>query len=280
MVSLSVKKNQAMKKILVPTDFSKNAENALVYAIDFANKCNGKITLVNTFRLPSTASMLVSVERIMEKEAQEQMEGLLHQVQSKLNGMGLVDGKVIRGDAVSIIAELANKTGYDMIIMGTQGASGLKELFMGSTANGVIKNTNVPVLAIPADFAFRPIRQIAFAMDDVGISQPGVTAMLVEIARNCGAKVLVFHQGLGDYDDGIDPSIDIYLDDIEHSFHYELDDTSINDSINNFVKDYDVDMLCMVRRQRSFLESAFHVSVTTREIFNCPVPLLVLSDEG
>lgn len=252
----------------------------MVYAIDFANKCKGRITLVNTFRLPSTASMLVSVERIVEKEAQEQMEGLLQQVQSQLNGMGSVEGKVIRGDAVSIIAELANKTGFDMIIMGTQGASGLKELFMGSTANGVIKNTNVPVLAIPADFAFRPIRQIAFAMDDVGISQPGVTAMLAEIARNCEAKVLVFHQGLGDYDDGIDPSIDVYLDGIEHSFHYELDDSSINDSINNFVKDYDVDMLCMVRRQRGFLESAFHVSVTTREIFNSPVPLLVLSDEG
>jgi nucleotide-binding universal stress UspA family protein len=269
-----------MKKILVPTDFSKGAENALNYAIDFANRASGQITLLHAYRLHSTADMLVSVERIMEEEAHEQMQRLQQSVQARLRGSAAMDSIVARGEAVALITDLAARGGYSLIVMGTQGATGLKELFMGSTANGVIKHAKVPVLAIPGDFAFRPIRQIAFAIDDEVISHPGVTAMLVEIARSCRAKVLVFHQGLGDFDDGIDPAIDIHLEGVEHSFHYELDEAAVNESINNFVKDYAADLLCMVRRHRGFLESVFHVSVTTREIFNSPVPLLVLFDEG
>ncbi|HQU57560.1 MAG: universal stress protein [Phaeodactylibacter sp.] len=269
-----------MKKILFPTDFSSNAENALAYAIDFANKCTGKITLLHTFRLHSSAAMFLSVESIMEQDAIKQMASLIQRMEPKLREGAKIDSKIVRGDAVPVITDMADKSGFDLIIMGTQGATGLKEVFFGSTANGVLKNSETPVLAIPNGFAFRPIRKIVFAVDEAGITHPGVTSMLVQMAKMCGAKIFVFHQGLGKNDDGIDPSVDIYLDGAKYSFHYELDDASINESINSFVADYEADMLCMVRRQRGFLEEAFHVSATTREVFNSPVPLLVLHDEG
>ncbi|MCB0572781.1 MAG: universal stress protein [Phaeodactylibacter sp.] len=268
-----------MKKILAPTDFSPNADNALAYAIDFANKCGGHITLLHTYRLYSSAAVFISVESLMEEDARRQMDALLQRLEPQLRGTASIEGKVVRGDAVPVITDMAEKGGYSLIIMGTQGASGLKEIFIGSTANGVMKHTSVPVLAIPNGFSFRPIKKVVFAIDAGGISHPGVTSVLVQIAKKCGARAYVFHQGLGERDDGIDPSIDIYLDDIEHSFHYELEADGINASINSFVADYDADLLCMVRRQRGFLEEAFHVSATTREVFDSPVPLLVLHDE-
>ncbi len=269
-----------MKKILVPTDFSPNAENALAYATDFANKCGGQVTLLHTYRLHSSAGMLLSVEKFIEEDARKEMDALIRRLEPKLRGEAGVEGRVIRGDPVPIISDMADKSGYSLVIMGTQGATGLKEVFIGSTTNGVLRNTNTPVLAIPNNFAFRPIRKIVFAVDAAGISHPGVISMLVQLAKKCRAKVYVFHQGLGEIDDGIDPSIDIYLDEVEHSFHYELDEASINEGINSFVADYNADLLCMVRRRRSFLDEVFHVSVTTREVFNSPVPLLVLHDQG
>jgi len=66
---------------------------------------------------------------------------------------------------------------------------------------------------------------------------------------------------------------------VEHSFHYELDRDEVNESINSFVKDSAADLLCMLRRPRGFMEEVFHVSATTKEVFDSPVPLLVLKDE-
>lgn len=269
-----------MKNILVPTDFSPNAENALLYAVEIANKFGSKITLLNTFKVYSSAGMFLSVESYMEKDAAQQMLDAMKQVEPMLRGGASIESKISRGEAVPVITGLAKTGDYGLIIMGTQGASGLKEVFTGSITNGVMKATQTPILAIPNEYAFRPIDTIVFAVDEEGISHPGITSALVKIARAFEAKVHVFHQDIGSRDDGIDPTVDIFLDGVGHSFHYELDEQNINESINSFVKDYQANLLCMVRRRRGFLEEVFHVSATTREVFNSPVPLLILHDEG
>lgn len=273
-------KGNVMKNILVPTDFSRNAENALLYAAEIANKFGSRITLLHTFKVYSSAGMFVSVESYMEKDAAEHMLAAAERVEPMLSGGATLESKIIRGDAVPVIADLAEKGDYSLIIMGTQGASGLKEIFTGSTANGVMKNTRTPVLAIPNGYRYQPIKTIVFAVDEEGISHPGITSVLVKIARAFEAKIHVFHQDLGSRDDGIDPTVDIFLDGTDHSFHYELDEQNINESINSFVRDYQANLLCMVRRRRGFLEEAFHVSATTREVFDSPAPLLILQDEG
>ena len=273
-------KSNLMKNILVPTDFSKNAESALLYAAEIANKFGSKITLLNTFKVYSSAGMFLSVESYMEKDAAKQMLATIHRVEPRLKGGATIESKIVRGDAVPVITDLAEKGGFNLIIMGTQGASGLKEIFTGSITNGVMKQTHTPVLAIPNGYQYQPVNTIVFAVDEAGISHPGVTAVLVKLARAFEAKVHVFHQGLSSKDDGIDPTVDIFLDGIPHSFHYELDEQNINESINGFVGDYQANLLCMVRRQRGFLEEVFHVSATTREVFNSPAPLLILHDEG
>ena len=273
-------KSNLMKNILIPTDFSKNAESALLYAVEIANKFGSKITLLNTFKVYSSAGMFLSVESYMEKDAAKQMLAAIQRVESRLKNGATIESKIVKGDAVPAITELASKENFSLIIMGTQGASGLKEIFTGSITNGVMKQTNTPVMAIPSGYQYEPIKAIVFAVDEAGISHPGVTAVLVKLARAFEAKVHVFHQDLGSKDEGIDPTVDIFLDSIGHSFHYELDEQNINESINGFVEDYQANLLCMVRRQRGFLEEVFHVSATSREVFSSPVPLLILHDEG
>lgn len=273
-------KGNLMKTILVPTDFSKNAENALLYAVEIANKFESRITLLHTFKIFSSAGMFLSVESYMEKDVAKQMLSAINRVEPMLKGGASIESKIVRGDAVSIIAETADSGNYSLVIMGTQGASGLKEVFTGSITNGVMKASRTPILAIPAGYTYRPIDTIVFAVDEEGISHPGITSVLVRIARAFDAKVHVFHQDLGSRDDGIGPTVDIFLDNVGHSFHYELDEQNINESINSFVEDYRANLLCMVRRRRGFLEEVFHISATSREVFNSPAPLLILHDEG
>lgn len=267
-----------MKKLLVPTDFSQNAAAALDYAVDIANRFGSHITLVNSYHLSSTATVMVSVEAMMREEAEAEMHALVDSVRPLLRAGTSVEGKVLRGEPVNAISRTAAAGHYDLIVMSTQGATGLKEIFTGSTANGVIKNSGVPVLAIPSGFPFQPFQTIIFAVDESGLTSVEPMAALLGLAKSYSAKVRVYHKDTGEDDAGIDPTIDMFLENVEHSFHYELDSEHIHESLSSFAEDYQADMLCMIRRKRSFLERIFHNSATTREMFQIRIPILVLQD--
>lgn len=268
-----------MNKILVPTDFSDHANKALAFAIDVANQLGSEITLLHNYQVFSSTGSFVSVGSYMEEDAAAQMLGLINEYEPRLKERGKIQSKIVRTDSIiQFIAKMADQSGYDLIVMGTQGASGLKEIFIGSVTNGVIRNTHTPILAIPKDYEYRPVKNIIFAVDEQGISAPEVTLPLVKLAKGYEAKVRIYHLDTGADSDGIDPTIDQYLKGVEHSFHYELQGDKIIDSINQFVEDYDAELLCLIRRKRGFLEDIFHVSITSREAFHSEVPLLVLHD--
>lgn len=268
-----------MKTLLVPTDFSDNAAVALDYAIELANRWNSRLIFVNAFHVATSAAVMISVESIMRADAEADMARLLETVRPRLQGQASAEGHVMHGDAIGTVTYLCKEESVDLVIMGTQGASGLKEIFSGSNANGIIKNARVPVLAIPAGHAFVPFKTLVLAVDQAGLSSPAPLTPLLTIAKHFGAAVRVYHKDTGERDMGIDPSIEMFLESVEHSFHYELEGEFIHDRLHAFVDDQHADLLCMIRRHRSFLESLFHPSATTREMFKIRLPLLILHDQ-
>lgn len=267
-----------MKKILVPTDFSKNAYNALNFAIAFANEFGSEITLIHTFKLYSSTGMFISVESYMEEDARKDLVQMIRETKSKLKNGATITHKLYRGDAAPVIASIADKEAFDLIIMGTQGASGLKEIFTGSTTNGVIKASHTPMLMIPEGFTYRPMKSAVFAIDQEEVSNEEVVKPLVKMAQIFKTKINVFHQDTGGQDSGIKAKIKQYLDPLEATYHFSLDQRQITASIDEFVEETKADLLCMIRRKRSFLENIFHQSVTTEKAFHSKVPLLVLHD--
>lgn len=268
-----------MKTILVPTDFSAHADQALDYAVEIANAFSSEIILMHTFELYSTTGMFVSVESYLEDDAHKDLAKAIHRVRPKLKSGRGIRHKLYRGDAAPAIAQIAEKEKADLIIMGTQGASGLAEVFTGSTANGVIKSSRVPVLVIPEGGSFPLPSKIVFAIDHNDITSADVLSPLLRLAKRLEARVEVFHQDTGESDTKFTASLKRYLDPIEASYHFRLDEKAINDSINDFVEEVGADLLCMIRRKRSFIERIFHQSVTTNEIFQARIPMLVLHDK-
>lgn len=271
-----------MQKILVPTDFSKASENALKYAIDLANRFGSTLTLVNTYKVYSTAGMLISVEAHMRDEAARDMLGLVKRVEALLRDDrgARLESQLVHGDAVPTIAKIADK-GYDLIVMGTHGSSAVEEIFSGSVTNGVIKESKVPVLAIPDKFTYRSINRIVLALDAGPISEAGVLRALLEISKAYQAEVKVFHHLSPDEkEEKLHPSVSEQLQAVECSVHYAKDSESVNDSINEFVRSEKADLLCLIHRNRNFWQNLFHTSVTSRESFDSPVPLLVLHDKA
>ncbi len=266
-----------MKKILVPTDFSANADNAIDFAIEFAQALELEITFLHTYQVQSTAGMFISVEAFMKKDAANQMLPSYEKASSRL-GKKRVESKIIRGNTISVIANMADKEDYDLILMGTQGASSLAEIFAGTVTSGVIQKSKTPVLAIPEGYKFQGIHNIVLAIDQKGPSLFDILSPLLKIIEKTQAHLFIFHQNVEEEIQGIEGVVDQYFNAVEHSFHYDLDKEDINQSINKFVSDYQAQILCMIKHNRSFIEGIFHLSATKTEVFNSPVPLLVLKD--
>src|SRR5690554_2999048 len=148
-----------MIKILFPTDFSNAAENAFFYALQLTRKLNAELVLAHVYELPDLGRALHNTSKevfeIMEMETLENFRKSVETLRRKAenNGYADVDFKhlMAEGQTVPKIIELAKKEKADYIVMGTTGASGLKEVFLGSVAAGVIDNSPCSVLSIPEE---------------------------------------------------------------------------------------------------------------------------------
>lgn len=265
-------------KILVPTDFSDNAEHALAYAIQIGNLFNSRISLLHTYQVQSSTGTFKSVENYLLEDARSDMQILLKRYQDNVWGTQDLNYKILRGSPVEQIVRTAKINSINLIIMGTQGASGLKEIFLGSNTVGVIQQTMLPILAIPNEYLYRPIKKIVLALDSKDIVDAQILDPLIELAKKMDAEVLVYHVITAKENGHIDASITDYLSKVKHTLHFENEKESVNASINAFVKEQNGDLLCMISRPRGFWDRVFQPSITQKEAFRSAVPLLVLQE--
>lgn len=268
-----------MQKILFPTDFSENAAYALDYAVELINQIEtAHLTIMHTFNLPSNVSTITSFEGHLQMDAESEMNQVVNRIQPML-AQGIVLQTVIkRGDAISSIGQLANA--YDLVIMGTQGASGLKEIFLGSITNGVMKNTETPILAIPKNYTFKPLKNIVLSLDNKAVNDNKGVHFIKRLLKIFKADLMLFHTEEQAADKGFDRSVTKLFDNTGYAIDFNFSGNSIRESIEEMIVDYDIDLLCMVKRKRGFLESLFHNSITSKEVFHTTIPLLVLHDVG
>lgn len=157
-----------MKRLLVPTDFSEQAENALKVAAKIAKKHNSEIFLLHTLELPvqlATASgaksgppeqlfyIRYTNQRFDEFKEKSYLEGLtVHQT---------VGQREIYED----IETICKNNDIDLVVMGSTGASGFKEMFVGSNTEKVVRTSDTPVLVIKDNVGDFKIQDFVFATD-------------------------------------------------------------------------------------------------------------------
>ncbi len=173
-----------MKRILVPTDFSKHAEYALRVAAQIAKKNNSEICLLHMLEMPHQASDAVSagsaIPQIMyfKDMAIDKLDELMDS--DFLDGINV--SEIIQFEkAFDGIMEISKKNDVNLIVMGSHGASGYEEMFIGSNAEKVVRTSDVPVLVIKNESGDFKADKIVFASDfSEEIKKP--FAKLVEFA--------------------------------------------------------------------------------------------------
>ena len=155
-----------MKKILVPCDFSDPAIQAFKFAVDIANQSNGQILLLHVIELPvlhDTVLMpTLSFEESLLKELRQSADKNFDKMRAKwAKGGPLVSSFIEYGPVNDTVTQFAKKNKVDLIVMGTKGASGLKEFVIGSNTEKIVRWANVPVIAIKKNVK-GPVKNIVF----------------------------------------------------------------------------------------------------------------------
>jgi universal stress protein A len=140
----------ALKKILVPIDFSECSEKALLYARGFAKQFGARIVLLHVVELSySYADMAVfdyaSLEKDLRQAAEVRLKNLAKGVEKDGTAVA-VEIRLVR--PARAVAEIAKELGTDLIVISTHGYTGLKHALLGSTAETIVRHAPCPVLVV------------------------------------------------------------------------------------------------------------------------------------
>lgn len=274
-----------MKHILFPTDFSENSEHALPFALEVARMFGADLTFFNTYQLPySKSNLLVSIKDRMKKDSED---SLLELKNKALNTNRFKDLNIkvesLPGGFVPSIPKVAKDCSSNLIVMGTKGASGLKEMFIGSNTLEVIQSTHCPVLAIPENAVFRSIHKIAFATDFREIKNPKQLEPLFDIARKLNIPIEFVHI-LRNEEDAISEEKAkqaVILEELASGIHtsvFFISNNDIIDGLSDYINQVKPDLFSMLSRKHTLFERIFLKSITNKLSFRTEIPLLVLDE--
>jgi len=270
-----------MNTILVPTDFSENSHNALNYAIEMAKAEGAKIILLHVFHTHPARTYLdtmLTEDRIKEEEKMwhDKLKGL----QAKIDHAGKIRSELAtRLDlAVDGIVKEAAERKVDLIIMGTHGATGLKEVFLGSNTASVIERAHCPVIAVPDSASYKPIKKITYACN-YGFSEQDVVEKLVDIARPLGAQVNILHIYENEEPRAREEMLG-FMAEIDKKVVYPnlsfelISGKNVEQSLEEYMKTGATDLLVLATHKRDFFDKIFGKSLTKKVAMHSKIPVL------
>lgn len=277
-----------MKRILFPTDFSEAAANAFLYVLNYAHAFNAEVVVLHVYDLPvvdmpplpeTSQEIFEAVEFNSFEKFKAELEEL-HKIANE-NNLGNISIKNVLnyGDLIYNINQLCREESIDVVMMGTKGATGLKEVFLGSKASGVMQNADVPVIAIPATAKFSPVKSMLFTTQYHDKDNDALLKT-IEVSKRLNARVYCVYITNADDPDDIEERIEewkIYYRDENISF-FKIPGADVEQSLLDFSENQNIGLIVMRSHKRGFFESLFHTSLTKKMMYHSTIPLLVYKD--
>ncbi|WP_378182752.1 universal stress protein [Aquimarina sp. SS2-1] len=279
-----------MKNILIPTDFSENSWNAITYALSFFKKvnCNFHLLHVSPYQeVIGNETLFESEDQVVEKVTRsdkEQMQLLLRKIQklplNTKHRFFTVNEHIF---FVDTIRKQVEEKQIDYIVMGTKGASGLKEKTIGSNTSDVITKVKCPVLVIPEKAKYNRINEVAFPTDYNIFYRNRVLNTITEILDLNHAALRVLHiskkeKELSDLQKKNKDFLNDYLgESTEHSFHF-LSNPNIEQAVQCFVESRNIGMITMVAKNLNFFQRILFHPTVEKISYHISIPFLVLHE--
>lgn len=278
------------KRILIPTDFSKNALNAARYALDLYAKLNCEFYFLNVFRLTNyTTNALIlpepgSAEYEAAKGASEEAFAKLLDILELHHDNPKHSYHTI--SSFNFLSEAMKQTidnkDIDLVVMGTQGATGAKGIIFGSnTVNAMEKIRECPVLAVPDELRFSTPKEIVFPTNYKSSFSRKELNYLIEIAMMHNTSIRVVHftkkTTLSEDQEKHKQLLDDILQGVDHSFH-TLTDKDVAQGITSFVQSRNSDMIAFINKKHFLFNSIFSRPLVKEIGYDATVPILALNE--
>lgn len=281
-----------MKKIFFPTDFSEAANKAFIFALHLAKKWEAGITTYHVYRpidLATSTRLPINMRRIYETIELQEFENYrdaippLREIAEEA-GFGDVELHHVmeeRENVIPGIVERSKTETPDLIVMGTTGAGGFKEVFLGSVAGEVLERAHCPVLAVPEKNQFDGrIDHFVFATN---FQDEEHTALdrLIEFAEPFGAQIHVVNVDTGHTNFYHHRMDELKADYQNHdNLHFQvLDGVDIYEELTNHLEDNPADILAMVTHKRNFIQELFNYSKAKKMSYHSDTPVLSFPSE-
>ncbi|MCB0478738.1 MAG: universal stress protein [Crocinitomicaceae bacterium] len=271
-----------MNKILVPTDFSDTAYNALKFAGDMALQYDSEIHLVNCYQLPQgNSSVMIDLQDILEQDSKK---GLAEQVANFLSEEKYAGLSVVQHSLFGYLNECAQNLikieGMDAVVMGTTGAETTSNKYFGSNTSKLMKKLNIPLFIVPSKSKLN-FGEIVYSVAEDPSKYSTSSTFVKGLAKKYDSKVhlcnvykdkdhmpaLEDRNGFSHFFEGTNTDV-----------HF-IENQDVSEGILECSEVNDCGLIIMVRRHYGFFENLLHKSSTKKMAVYANKPLLVLDEE-
>ncbi len=279
-----------MKNILLPTDFSDNAFNAMEYAAQLFKDEDCTFHLLNTYTpiaynvatvADSYSTMMI--EEITRENSVNGLDEVAEKLKEKYNNPKHVFKKHAALNLfISEVKAMVEEQPIDLIVMGTKGATGAKEIFLGTNTLRTIKNAKCAVIAVPEDFKYEPPKEILFPTDFKFSIKNKFLPLLKSICYIHISRLNILNVYFGEpltvAQERVKDDLDSYFKNSAHLFHI-TQHVDVVEAVEEFQIKYKINFMVMVHNKHDFFENLLFKPVIKKLVCHTSVPFMVIPPE-
>ncbi len=278
-----------MRKILVPTDFSDNAFNALKYACQVFKYEKCEIFIMHAYadevyqqdKLTKRSKLDVLKEEISrnsERQLKKVLEEVKHQYPNPQHNYKIVSAF---GSLIDEVDDLVNAENMDIVVMATRGETNDRSITFGSTTLQVLKYISCPVLAIPEGFEYHAPKEVLFTTNYLVPYKRRELKLLCDMSGSFRSTIHMLY---------IDPikKLSLRQEDNQQFLRDSLPKAKLlfetsqekdkTIAITKYIVHKDIDMLVLVNSRHSFLEDMLSQSTIDKIGLHLKIPFLVMQN--
>lgn len=274
-----------MKNILLLTDFSENSLNAMRYALKLFKDdiCNFFVLHVEISTTYISDDLIVasnqSVYESLVKKSKHKLAKVVTKLESEFKNEKFHFNILVDHDVfIDAIKQTVNAKQIDLVVMGTNGVTGAKEVVFGSNTINVIRKIDCPTLVIPQDFTFRKPNEILLPLDVFDATSGTAFEHAIEFIKQFSKKLHLLRVIPNAVDSGValkdTNQINYFLKPDEYEYHV-VSDVPMANVVNSYEQTHNIDLIVLLVQGESLFERFFVGSPTTQISNKISVPLLV-----
>ena len=274
-----------IQNIIVPIDFSTTSRNAYQYAKHLAHILNATVTVLNIKQNVIMASDVVaSTFHAEDSDIINEIENFINEEDLYLSADVLKNktkAKYLSGNTVNVLIELSEQDDIDLIIMGSSGLEDILAKIVGTESHKVSNKAHCPVILVPRDVKWQPIKQIMFASNYDSLKESSIKEIM-SFAKQTSATIHFVN--VKNYDPLFEPKQEeinwdklFELEILDQPFHkHTIYGNDTAEELNKYCNEKNIDIMTFCTKHRNFWQSLMHKSITENSALLAIIPLMIV----